>query len=70
MPSSSTGAAFIAGVFVSISGVWVATAGEVLCGKVVLRETGEMGSAEGGGRPVAVTSGGEIGVDSAMVVSG
>jgi hypothetical protein len=45
---------------VSISGVWVTTAGLVLCGKVEVREMGEMGSPAGeavvvGGREVADT---------------
>lgn len=41
MPSSSTGCALIAGTEVSIKGVCVATAGEVLCGKVLIRVMGE-----------------------------
>jgi len=61
-PSSSTGASFIAGVFVSINGVWLETAGLVLCGKVEVRETGEMGSLGGGGEmvEVEVRGGGEM----------
>jgi hypothetical protein len=66
MPSSSTGAAFMAGVAMSMSGVWVATAGEVLCGNVPLRVTGEMG-------PLSVVveefMGGEMGVGAAIVAA-
>lgn len=64
-PSNSTGASFIAGVFVSINGVCVDTPGEVLCGKVAVRETGEMGLSDvesGGGALEVVTVGGDIGV--------
>lgn len=56
MPSSSTGCALIAGTEVSIRGVWVATAGDVLCGNVVVRVMGEMG----------VSLGGEMGVGSVI----
>lgn len=48
MPSSSTGCALIDGTEVSISGVCVATAGEVLCGKVVDRDTGDTRGSLGG----------------------
>jgi len=44
---------------VSISGVWLETAGLVLCGKVEVRETGEMGP-ELGAEAVAVRGGGEM----------
>ena len=43
----------------SISGVWLETAGLVLCGKVEVRETGEMGP-ELGAEAVAVRGGGEM----------
>lgn len=53
----------IAGVAVSMRGVWVDTAGEVLCGKVPLRNTGEMGPEAGGGGLVVVEmAGGETGM--------
>ena len=42
-----------------MSGVWLETAGLVLCGKVEVRETGDMGS-EVGGEEVAVRGGGEM----------
>lgn len=58
MPSNSTGCALIAGTDVSIRGVCVATAGDVLCGKVVDREMGDTG----------VSVGGEMGVGSVMAV--
>jgi hypothetical protein len=45
LPSSSTGASLIAGVFVSIWLVWLDTAGDVLCGNVDVREIGDMGFA-------------------------
>jgi hypothetical protein len=65
-PSNSTGASFIAGVLVSINGVCVDTPGEVLCGKVAVRETGDMGLSDvesgGGGAPEVVTVGGDMGV--------
>lgn len=48
MPSSSTGCALIAGTEVSIRGVCVVTAVEVLWGKVVERVTGDMGVSVGG----------------------
>jgi hypothetical protein len=41
--SSSTGAALIAGVVMSMRRFCVAKAGDVLCENVPLRETGEMG---------------------------
>ena len=59
--SSSTGASFIAGVAVSIRGVWVDTGGEVLCGKVPLRETGEMGPSAEARAPVVAMVGGDTG---------
>jgi hypothetical protein len=52
-----------------MSGVWLTTAGLVLCGKVPLRETGEMGSlggacggGGGGEKPVAVRMGGGVAI--------
>jgi hypothetical protein len=67
MPSSSTGASLIAGVAVSMRGVCVDTAGEVLCGKVLLREMGEMGP--GLEAVVEGIVGGDMGVGDAMVVA-
>jgi hypothetical protein len=67
---SSTGASLIAGVAVSMRGVCVDTAGDVLCGKVPLRETGEMGSDVGGGADVVVVMlGGDMGVADAMLAA-
>lgn len=67
---SSTGASFIAGVAVSMWGVCVDTAGEVLWGKVPLRDTGEMGSEAGALVAVVVEMlGGETGFGAAMVES-
>ena len=62
-PSSSTGAALIAGVFVSIKGVCETTAGLVLCGNVLVRDTGEIGM-----DVVVALVGGEIGGGEAMSV--
>ena len=67
MPSNSTGASLIAGVAVSMRGVWLATAGEVLWGKVPLRETGEMGPSEEAGAPEVVMEGGETGTAVVIV---
>lgn len=64
-PSISTGAAFMAGVLVSMSGVCVTTAGEVLCENVPDRDTGEMGASETS--PAVVTMDGETGVGFAMM---
>lgn len=62
-PSSSTGVALIAGVFVSIKGVCEATAGLVLCGNVLVRDTGEMGM-----EVVVELVGGQTGGGEAMFV--
>lgn len=44
----------IAGVLVSMKGVRVLAAAEVLCGKVVWREMGEMGGSDEGGVEVVM----------------
>lgn len=74
-PSSSTGALLIDGVFVSMKGVRVATAGDVLCGKEPVRWTGEIvssgaGASAGGGTAGAASVGGDtvLGSDSVMAV--
>lgn len=48
MPSSSTGCALIAGTEVSMDDACIATARESWCGKVVVREMGEIGVSFGG----------------------
>lgn len=69
-PSNSTGAALIAGVFVSMSVVCDATAGDVLCGNVFDRLTGDIGTDvdedEGAGAALGGT-GGEMGVGDAIL---
>jgi hypothetical protein len=69
MPSNSTGASLIAGVVVSMRRVCDATAGDVLCGKVLVRETGEMGPALAAVVvDVEGAVGGNMGVGAAIVV--
>lgn len=61
-PSSSTGAALIAGVLVSIRGVCDTTAADVLCGNVLVRDTGEIGT-----EVVVDAVGGEMGGGEAIL---